>query len=417
MASLNVHAPDGKTLTVQVPEGTDPGQYGALADDALSHYTASTKTPSFAEQIPGILKQAGQAVLDTSPAKLTQKFMQTDPATMTRMAGPGLPIVGGMAGMLSPIPGAAAGGAMIGEGIRQSMANAFAPETGAKTIPGQLGSIAATGLMQEPQILNKIPGISQVTEAIGNVASKAGSKAGSVLAKVGEVLTGAKAKDLEQAAKQGLSTYAAPSMEEAQKVFGEAARDAGVPARPPLKQVVDPQLSTARKVTLAIGDKLDKGMEITPAEALNARQAVDRIYNATSLLDRSTRAHLADLRTAFDDVIANKAGALKEASTLYRQAIVKSNILNPFRITKQGQYSAVAPMVASLIAGGIGSKSGHGGAGAGAGYLAASSPFLAGLAATTGGSGAQAINAIAQNPAARQALLQVLQRLTQKKQK
>lgn len=46
MASLNVQAPDGKTLTVDVPPGTDPSNYGALADDALSHYTTTVSQPS-----------------------------------------------------------------------------------------------------------------------------------------------------------------------------------------------------------------------------------------------------------------------------------------------------------------------------------------------------------------------------------
>ena len=41
MVSLNVQAPDGKSLTVQVPDGFDPSKYGDLADDALSHYTSN----------------------------------------------------------------------------------------------------------------------------------------------------------------------------------------------------------------------------------------------------------------------------------------------------------------------------------------------------------------------------------------
>lgn len=45
MASLDVKAPDGKTLTVQVPDGTDPTKYGLLADEAVQHYTSQTQAP------------------------------------------------------------------------------------------------------------------------------------------------------------------------------------------------------------------------------------------------------------------------------------------------------------------------------------------------------------------------------------
>lgn len=370
----------------------------------------SPPAPSFQDQIPGILKQAGQAALATSPANLTRKFMETDPGTMTRMAGPGLPIVGGMAGLMSPVPGGAAAGAMMGEGIHQSMASAFAPETGAKTIPGQLASIAATGVMQEPKILNEIPGVSKVGQMAGNMMSKIGKGA----AKFGEALTGAKAKDLEQAAKQGLSTYGAPSMEKAQGIFGAAMEKAGISAKPPIEHIIDPQLQTARETAIHVGTMLDEGIPLTAQEALLGRQAVDRIYTATSVLDRSTRGHLADLRTMMDKELSEASGPLKEASTTYRKAIVKSNLLTPFKMTKQGQMSAVAPMVATLAASaGVGSgNKGKSGLGA-LGYLAASSPAIAGAIATSGGSGAQVINAIAQNPAARQALLQVLQRIRQ----
>jgi hypothetical protein len=45
MATLNAQAPDGKTLTINVPDGTDPSNYPAMVDDAVQHYTAATKGP------------------------------------------------------------------------------------------------------------------------------------------------------------------------------------------------------------------------------------------------------------------------------------------------------------------------------------------------------------------------------------
>lgn len=294
------------------------------------------------------------------------------------------------------------------------------PMNMAKEAIGPAGQAAAASIMQQPEVLNAIPGVPQTNQLIG----KAASKAGTGLANVWQALTGAKADVLKQAAKQGVSETYAPKglglmggMEKAQDIFGKAAESAGAGGRPPLKQVIDPALQTARKVALNVGDKLEKGVDINAGEALQARQAIDRIYNATNLRDRVTRGHLAELRTAFDDVMAGKSGALKEASTLYRKAIVKDTLLNPFKITKQGQISAVAPMVATLAAS-AGLGSGHKGeAGLGAlGYLAASSPMVAGLGATVGGSAARGLLKLGQDPAIRQTLLGVLQQIMQKQQ-
>lgn len=320
-----------------------------------------------------------------------------------------LPIIGGMAGM--PF-GLGAPGAALGEAAKEAADVVLEPDAVPKTPLGVGASVMGAGIMQEPKILGGIPGVSKYGAMAGNLASKFGKG----VAKFGEALTGTKAKDLEQGAKQGLKTYLAPSMEKAQNIFGQALEKAGISARPPIEHIIDPQLQTARETALHVGTILDEGAALTAQEALLGRQAVDRIYNATPLMDRATRGHLADLRTMMDEELSKTSGPLKNASQIYRKAIVRSNLLNPFRVTKQGQYSAVAPMVATLAAT-AGTGSGHkteSGMGA-LGYLGASSPLVAGLAATSGGSAVKGLNAIASNPAARQALFQVLQRLATKK--
>lgn len=372
-------------------------------EQSLSSLVQNAPPPSFGEQIPGILKQAGQAVIGTSPAKLTQNFMETDPGTMTRMAGPALPIVGGMAGLISPVLGGAAAGAMAGEGIRQSMGNAFAPETSAKTIPGQLANIAAAGIMQEPKILNSIPGISKVS----NLASGMLSKIGKGAARAGETLTGVKAGDLTQAAEQGLSTYAAPSMEKASVAFGKAVGKEGEKAlKVPASEAFDSALGKARAIAKDIGTKIENGKPVSSIDALKARQATDRIISSTPVTDKLTRRTLYDWRSKFDDIISTQNGPLKDASTNYRKAIVKDKIMNLTRLNKSGEPSAFLPM---LVGHGMMGK----GVEAGLGMLTGTSPLVAGLAATLGGSG---INAIKNNPVARQVLLQVLQKLRQGKQ-
>lgn len=359
--------------------------------------------PSFGQTAINAAKHIGSVSLEGA------KQVATMSPKVQRMTASALPVVGGIAG--APF-GLGAPGAAAGEFARQAVNTVINPEANPQTPLGMFASTVGAGIAQEPKILNAIPGVSRFGNMAGNLASKAGKN----LAKFGEALTGAKAKDLEQAARQGLSTYGAPNMEEAQTIFGKAMESAGIPGKPPLKQIIDPQLSTARKIALQVGDKLEKGVDIGAGEALQGRQAIDRIYNATPLVDRATRGNLADLRTAFDNVIAGKSGALKEASTLYRQAIVKSNLLNPFRITKQGQMSAVAPMVATLAASaGVGSgHKGQAGLG-GVGYLAASSPALAGAIATSGGSAVNAFGSLASRPEVRQVLLQALAQAMQKR--
>lgn len=325
-----------------------------------------------------------------------------------------LPMTLGMAGM--PL-GLGAPGAALGEAAKEAANVVLEPDAVPKTPLGIGASVMGAGIAQDPRILGGIPGVSKVGGKVGAMAGNLASKFGKGLAKFEEALTGAKAKDLEQAAKQGLGTYAAPSMEKAKNIFGNALEKAGISAKPPIEHIIDPQLQTARETALHVGQILDEGAPLTAEEALLGRQAVDRIYNATSLLDRSTRGHLSELRTLMDEELSKASGPLKSASEIYRKAIVKSNLLNPFKVTKQGQYSAVAPMVATLAASGLGlgTRKKEAGLGAGGAYLAASSPALAGLAATTGGSVVKGLNAIASNPAARQALFQVLQRLATKK--
>lgn len=333
-----------------------------------------------------------------------------NPAKAQKQFGAALPILGGML--------AGPAGAALGETANVAAGTALGNPQTPSTPLGIGADVIGAGVMQEPKILKAIPGVSQVGEMASNMLSKTGKSIGTGAAKFAEALTGTKAKDLEQGARQGIATYLDPSIEKAGKVFGKAMEDAGIPGKPPLRQIIDPQLSTARKVALRVGDKLEKGLDIGAGEALQARQAIDRIYNATSLVDRATRGQLAELRTAFDDVIAGKSGALKEASTLYRKAIVKSNLLNPFRITKQGQMSAVAPMVATLAASaGMGSGHKEGAGLGGLGYLAASSPAVAGAIATGGGSLARTGFALAERPEVRQVLFQLLQQLRAKNER
>lgn len=59
MATLNIQAPDGKTLAIDVPEGTDPSQYDSIVDDVMKDYTS--------QNVPSELGSFGRGVLSGIP--------------------------------------------------------------------------------------------------------------------------------------------------------------------------------------------------------------------------------------------------------------------------------------------------------------------------------------------------------------
>src|ERR1051326_6571972 len=116
---------------------------------------------------------------------------------------------------------------------------------------------------------------------------------------------------------------------------------------------------------------------------------------------------------------------MKAASQNYRAAILKDNLTKPFPVNKHGEYSRLAGMLSTLggsVAGSIaghqsGLKGGILGAAAPLGVAVALSPLSMGGLASTGGSAARGLMKLGENPATRQALLQILQRIHEGKSK
>ena len=430
-------------------------------EQSLSSLVQDAPQPSFQDQVPGILKQAGQAAMASSPAKLTQSFMQTDPATMQRVGGPALPIVGGAIG--GPV------GAAAGEFARQATGTAFAPETVAETGLGRAASVITAGIAQQPKILGAIPGASKVGEMATKLVSKAVSKTGSGLAKVAQAFSGGKAGDFIETAKKGGSTYLAPSKQEAGKmmeraierlpkemefippenvpvpktVYGDESKPLlnqfgatikkPIPPDPPWKgpfpvkssiketvqSAITPEAASGNKYLLDLAERLDGGELVTAKQALKAKQSLDDVIDTVPIWQTKRRAKLFDLKSTFDDVLTSQSGELKKASNAYRAAILKDNMTKFLPVNKHGEYSRLAPMLAGLASSLGGGAGGHyGGAKEGvlgaltpiAGMVALSPGMLGGAAAGIGGT-ARGLNAIANNPAARQVLLQLYQKL------
>lgn len=192
-----------------------------------------------------------------------------------------------------------------------------------------------------PMLQAAAGGIPETTEGQAAIG-----KVGNWMAKAGHTMSGVKPDILKQVAKQGLSTYAAPSLSKASEAFGEALGAEGQAAlKTTAEQDFDPVLGQMRSIAKDIGGKLESGETVLATDALKARQATDRIISATPVTDKKTLGALYGWRDAFDKVMTSQSGELKAASDLYRKAVVKDTILNPTRLTKSGQPSAFLPLV------------------------------------------------------------------------
>lgn len=350
----------------------------------------SSQPDSSASQIA---LQAGKAAI-TGPLLATKAALEHPEAL-----GEHLPTLGAVGGEILAGPPGAAIGAGLGQIGKRMAGMAFGTEPPSRgplreAIAPVAQSLVAglpglTGVKGIPTFLGKAD---PTKETLSQVVMKG-------YAKAGETVSGVKKDVLEQATKQGFSTYGAPSLPRAQEIFAEAIGPEGQAAmKTTAEQAFDPALGQARAKAVEIGTKIEKGEPVTAIEALQARQATDRVISATSWKDKLARKGLYNWRTKFDDVMTGQSGPLADASTQYRQAIVKDKILTPTRMNKTGEPSALLPILAGLAGPVAGYQQGHTGKGvvAGVGALAASSPITWGLGATTLG---------AINPTVRQALL------------
>lgn len=64
MATLNIKAPDGKTLNINVPDGTDPSKYDSIVDDVVADYTKNNAAP-------GVLKSGALGLMSGIPGAET----------------------------------------------------------------------------------------------------------------------------------------------------------------------------------------------------------------------------------------------------------------------------------------------------------------------------------------------------------
>lgn len=278
--------------------------------------------------------------------------------------------VGGAAGAILGSAAGPVGSAVGGVGMA---AAAYPP---AKRFAEGIDRMRGITPPPQPNIAQEY-GEGLAVEATGAVMKPVMGAIGRGLAQTGETLSGAKKDILKQAYKQGYKTYLAPSVETAQARFGQALGSEGQAAmKATAGEAFSSQAGLSRRIGRNAAQKMEAGGSLGAIEALKARQATDRVISATPLTDKKALGSLYEWRGKFDDTLSTVAPDIKDASNLYRQAIVRDTLLNPMRITKSGRPSAFLPLV--LGAGARGA----------AGVLsvaAGASPALWGLGATTAG--------------------------------
>lgn len=350
---------------------TDKGTYEVEVADAPQTQQPPASPPSFGDTVMASAKD----VL-TSPKRIVQGMT---PQNLTEQA----PVLGAVGGEMAAGPA----GAAVGAGAGTILKRVTDPVYGRPSAPVEPGPVMGLNNLWSPKEAIAPMAQTAVAGLPGTTEGQAITKSiGKGLAKVGQSFSGARADILEQGAKQGYQTYLAPSMTKASDTFAEALGPEGqATMKQTASQAFDPALGQARQLATHIGSKIEAGETVSPLDALKARQATDRVISATPVWDAKARSALYDWRNTFDKIIQDQAGPLKDASTTYRQAIVKDALLKPLPVNKHGEYSRLAPMLAGL-AGGVGGIGGHnktGGALGTAGYLLATSPLAMGAAATT----------------------------------
>lgn len=243
MAKLRVKAPDGKTLVVQIPAGTDPSQYDAMASAAVAHYTQrsaplspqsngnapvdatghATGTPDqqidFERgQYPDAMNTTGSPSLDVA--------MAAEAAPKLAMAAPGL--VRGIAEGVADIPGTAAefGSkvAELGGKAKSALQGGWDALTG--NTPRGFGYAQGAGATPEARSLAKeaISMANEPQEELGKLVNRAQAPANALPPEGGEAAIPS-APEFETPIRQGIMSGKEEMMNAAEaqrKQVGEA---------------------------------------------------------------------------------------------------------------------------------------------------------------------------------------------------
>ncbi len=165
----------------------------------------------------------------------------------------------------------------------------------------------------------------------------------------------------------------------------------------------------AEDVAQTVWDKWKAGESINAQEAYDAKRATDKLWPAVVKERNAEQIRaLSEFKTGMDDVLSSQgAGPFQKASKDYARARLGADFTQLLPRTKTGDISTVKTLLLHTLA-----------PGRGLGMLAGgvTSPLTTGVANLGVQGAAKGLNAIANNPQARQILLGVLQKLMEGQQ-
>lgn len=365
--------------------------------------------------------EAAMAAFKQTTAPIVSAAKALHPRNLTGL----LPTAGMIAGtaLEGGVPGPlTAGGAGLGS-IAQRMAD-IAYGQGA---PAPTQSFAPKEAIM-PMVNTALAGVPATSEgqAVGEKAGEALSylkdKFAKALPKVGQSLTGKSAVKVSRLMKDPTailpeSLGGSKSVEDASEAYGKALETA--PVHHPEGYVTkgldkiefDPfseNNSDAADIARTVRQKWLAGEPISAQEAFNAKRATDYTWPKVVKEGNAERIRLlSEFKNGMDDVLSDQSGHFLKASKDYARARLGADFTQILPRTKTGDISTVKTLLLHTLA-----------PGRSAGLLAGglTSPLTTGVGNLVGQGAAKGLNAIANNPEARQILLQVLQKLRQGKQ-
>lgn len=374
-----------------------------------SDQQATEATPSL--PVSQIVSNAVKSAV-MGPATATKDFFQSDPATVQKVGGPALPIVGGaLAGPL---------GAMGGEALRQFSGTAFAPETVPQTALGRGASMLGAGVLQEP---SAFPGVPQATKATANVLKAVASKLGVGAKRIMEAASGVPAKDIQNLYENPETLVTLGSKAKAGEAIGQAKIAAGVDPG-----VTDSAITfTPENITKAIhSDSLGEEAihKVAQANLSGANPEVEDIGDGLKFISKKIKAGIAkgedvseliNIQKHLNSTLEKVAPAVQDARQEFAPLAQRDKFLKLFPANKNGTLSKANLFYLNTGLAGLGGSVG-GLPGAGASVLAgtvARAPITTGVTTALAGAANKGLNVIGQNPQARQILLGLLQKITQ----
>lgn len=307
MKKITISTPDGKTLTLNAPDGATPDQIKQYATQAISKYkTTMAPKPAAPAEAPqpqpkerGMVGKAWDAL--NVPAQMSKQGL-------TQLAD-----------------------------LRTQGQNMVAEKTGLPIGTEPTGNLARDVVANIPRIADEsvaevapafVDGVSILTAGAGGAAKAGGKLAGKIIPHISPALeagSGLGKGTLVAAFKDPKMIVDFGAKLKASKLYNSIKEGASVPRH----------LQTNAKVVSDAMNKMAQGKVLTAPDAFRARKAVNALM-------KSKQYPMDDLIKTKEGLEAMVYSSVKEADKMYIRAIRGENMRQPMRLNKNGSTNMLA---------------------------------------------------------------------------